>query len=147
MDKDAGNSPDALRAKWIDISYPLSRDMVHWPKSPIYPHIDWVYHPAKDHPVSMTQLNINVHNGTHVDAPRHFFADGITIDEMPLDAIMGIARVIEIKDPELIKPEELAAYDIQSGKRILFKTRNSSLYQMGKFVEDKIKAIVKGITG
>ena len=88
------------KSGWIDISYPLSRDMVYWPNDPISPHIDWIYSPNKGHEVSMSQININVHNGTHVDAPRHFIADGATIDEMPLDAIMGPVRVIEIKDTE-----------------------------------------------
>jgi arylformamidase len=138
MNKNTGNSPNAPKAEWIDISYPLSKDMVHWPKSPIYPHIEWVYHPTKDNPVTMAQININVHNGTHVDAPRHFFADGKTIDQMPLDAIMGMARVIEIKNPEVITTEELAPHNIRSGERILFKTRNSSLYKTGKFVEDYV---------
>jgi len=128
----------AGKSGWIDISYPLSNDMVHWPMSPIYPHIDFVLHPSKGHPVTMSQININVHNGTHVDAPRHFIDDGAPIDEMPLDAIIGPARIIEIKDNESIKPEELAAYNIQPGERILFKTRNSSLYKLGKFVEDYV---------
>lgn len=123
---------------WIDISYPLSDDMIHWPLSPIYPHIEWVMHPSKGHQVSMSQLNINVHNGTHVDAPRHFFTDGKTIEDMPLDAIMGPARVIEIKDKESIKPAELEAYKIQPGERILFKTKNSALYKLGKFVDDYV---------
>jgi arylformamidase len=55
---------------------------------------------------------------------------------MPLDTIMGPARVIEIKDTESIKPEELELHDIQPGERILFKTINSSYYKLGKFVED-----------
>ena len=84
----------------------------------------------------MSQMTINTHHGTHVDAPRHFLSDGTTIDEMPLGAIMGPVRVIEIKDTESIKPEELAAHDIQAGERILFKTVNSSYYKLGKFVED-----------
>ena len=84
----------------------------------------------------MTQMTINTHHGTHVDAPRHFYPDGTSIDEMPLDTIMGPVRVIEIKDTESIKPEELAAHDIQPGERILFKTVNSSYYKLGKFVED-----------
>jgi arylformamidase len=68
--------------------------------------------------------------------PRHFLRDGIYIDEMSLDAIMGPARVIEIKDTVSIKPKELAAHNIQPGERILFKTINSSYYKKGKFVED-----------
>jgi arylformamidase len=128
----------ATKPEWIDISYPISKDMVHWPKNPIPPHIDWVYHPDKGHPVSMLQLNINAHHGTHVDAPRHFIADGTSIDEMPLDAIMGPARIIEIKDTVSIKPKELEPYNIQAGERILFKTINSSYYKKGKFVEDYV---------
>lgn len=128
----------ADKSGWIDISYGLSNDMIHWPTSPIYPHIDLAYHPSKGNIVTMMQININVHNGTHVDAPRHFIEDGTSIDHMPLDTIMGPARIIEIKDSESIKPEELDAYNIQPGERILFKTRNSSLYKSGKFVEDYV---------
>ena len=133
------------KSDWIDISYPLSQDMLHWPHDPIAPHIDWIYDPkSQDRPITMAQLNINPHHGTHVDAPRHFFPDGATIDEMPLDAIMGLARVIEIKDTESIKPEELAAHNIQPGERILFKTINSSYYKMGKFVEDYVHLSIEG---
>jgi arylformamidase len=134
----------AAKSGWIDISYPVSRDMVHWPLSPIEPHIDLVYHPSKGHEVTMFQLNINVHNGTHIDAPRHFYPDGTTIDDMPLDAIMGQARIIEIKDAESIKPEELADHNIQPGERILFKTKNSSLYKLGKFIEDYVFLSTEG---
>ncbi|MFC1942679.1 cyclase family protein [Chloroflexota bacterium] len=126
------------KSEWIDISYPLGEGMIHWPMSPVYPHFDYVLHPSKGNIVTMSQININVHNGTHVDAPRHFVEDGTPIDEMPLDAIMGPARIIEIKDNVSIKPEELAPYDIQPGERILFKTSNSALYKKGKFVEDYV---------
>jgi arylformamidase len=30
-----------------------------------------------------------VHMGTHVDAPRHFYADGPGMDEIPLERMMG----------------------------------------------------------
>ena len=139
MNTDKGTSSKVVgtpRSEWIDISYSLSADMVYWPNDPISPHIDWIYHPDKGHEVTMAQLNINVHNGTHIDAPRHFIRDGTPIDEMPLDAIIGPARVIEIKDTESIKTAELAAHNIQPGERILFKTINSSYYKRGKFVED-----------
>ena len=126
------------KSGWIDISYGISEGMIHWPMSPIYPHIDWVYHPSKGHEVTMSHININVHSGTHVDAPRHFYPEGTTIDQMPLDAIIGTARIIEIKDKESIKPEELETYDIQPDERILFKTRNSELYKLEKFVDDYV---------
>jgi arylformamidase len=126
------------KSEWLDISYPINQDMVHWPTSPIYPHIEPVKDPSKGDRVTMFQININVHNGTHIDAPRHFIADKITIDNNPLDVMIGEARIIEIRNSESIKPEELADHDIQPGERILFKTRNSSLYKLHKFVEDYV---------
>ena len=33
---------------WIDISYGIKEGMIHWPLSPIYPHIDWVLHRVCD---------------------------------------------------------------------------------------------------
>jgi len=96
------------KSKWLDISYPISQDMVHWPTSPIYPHIEPVKDPSKGDMVTMFQININVHNGTHIDAPRHFIDDGVTIDKMPFEVMMGEARIIGIQDSESIKAEELA---------------------------------------
>jgi arylformamidase len=134
-------STGKTKSEWIDISYPLSDGMLHMPQEPIAPHIDWVSHPSKhpnrEVPISMLLINICVHQGTHIDAPRHFDPKGTPIDEMPADVMMGPARVIEIKDTESVKVEELEPHNIQAGERILFKTINSSKhYKTGKYVED-----------
>ena len=58
---------------------------------------------------------------------------------MPLDQAVGPARVIEIKDPEAVKVQELAPYNIQKGERILFKTLNSEkVYQSDEFTENYV---------
>lgn len=44
-------------------------------------------------PCNLTDINICVHNGTHIDAPYHFFADGRTVDEIDLAKCMGKAVV------------------------------------------------------
>ena len=124
------------KSEWIDISIPLRKDMAHWPTDPVPPNIDFMHHKDKDKQITTSQMTINSHHGTHIDAPRHFNPVGTSIDEMPLDTIIGPVRVIEIKDTESIKPEELEPYDIRMGERILFKTINSSYYKLGKFVED-----------
>jgi arylformamidase len=50
---------------------------------------------------------------------------------------MGPARIIDIKDRESIKPEELRPHRIRRGERILFKTRNSTrVWRTKSFVED-----------
>jgi arylformamidase len=132
-------------SEWIDISYHLNEKLIHWPQDPIPPDIKSNSATIEgEGTVSMTQMTINTHHGTHVDAPRHFFPDGTTIDEMPLDALMGPVRVIEIKNTELITPEELESHNIQAGERVLFKSVNSSYYQTGKFVEDFVHFRAEG---
>ena len=123
MAKETGS---VSKSEWIDISLPLRDSMVQGPMEPLTPHIEFVLHRTKYDNVAMYQLNINSHNGTHIDAPFHFLDEGATIDKMPLDTTIGPARIIEIKDTVSIKTEELEAYNIQPGERILFKTRNSS---------------------
>jgi len=87
----------------------------------------------------MSVMEIISHTGTHIDAPLHFIPEGSTISDMPLDATIGPARVIEIKDPEKIKIPELEKKNIRKGERLLFKTRNSpKTYESDTFVEDYV---------
>ena len=128
-------------AEWIDISvpFPVDKPMPYFPTDPQGPSITRIFDRTKGDPVTMSQININSHNGTHIDAPFHFMAEGTTIDMMPLDTAIGPARVIEIKDPVSITVEELEPYDIKEGERILFKTGNSSrAYKTADFIEDYV---------
>ncbi|MGD0916705.1 MAG: cyclase family protein [Thermodesulfobacteriota bacterium] len=139
MAEKTGSNPGANKSAWIDITIPLRNAMVHWPEDPVPPQIGRILDVERGDKVTMSQINIISHTGTHMDAPLHFIYGGGTIDEMPLDTAMGPARVIEIRDTESIKPRELVDCSIQPGERILFKTRNSSrVYQTDEFVEDYV---------
>jgi arylformamidase len=128
----------APKSEWIDISIPLRNAMVHSPGS-APPRVELIHDVDKGDRAPLWVLTINSHTGTHIDAPRHFRRDGATIDELPLDIMIGPVRVIEIKDTETIKPEELAAHNIQLGERLLFKTINSSkAYQTDEFYEEYV---------
>jgi len=61
-----------------------------------------------------------------MDGPIHFLREGKGLDAMPFAATIGRARVIEIQDPESIKPEELDPHGLRRGERVLFKTQNSA---------------------
>jgi arylformamidase len=62
-----------------------------------------------------------------------------TISDMPLDATIGPARVIEIKDQAKIRVAELEKYNLKKGERLLCKTRNSpKVYTSSSFVEDYV---------
>ena len=74
-----------------------------------------------------------------MDSPRHFIDGGITMEALPLDAVLGPCRVIEIHDQTAITAAELEPHNLQRGERILFKTRNSTRsWQSDDFDEDFI---------
>lgn len=44
---------------------------------------------------NLTALSMCAHNGTHIDAPYHFFGEGKTVDMLPLSKAVGESFVAE----------------------------------------------------
>jgi len=44
------------------------------------------------------RIDMNSHTGTHLDAPFHFFANGTTVDKMPLEDFQGRGVVIDLRN-------------------------------------------------
>jgi arylformamidase len=127
---------NTTRDGWIDVSVSLSSGMVHWPDNPPV-CIERMLDIECGDAANVSRISMGSHTGTHMDAPLHFVREGKGLDEMPLDAVMGRTRVIEIEDPESIKPCDLRRHDVRSGERVLFKTRNSARsWPSRAFIED-----------
>ena len=77
--------------------------------------------------LTLSAYSLGAHSGTHVDAPMHFVRDGASVDRVPLGALIGPARVIEIADSvQAIDAAELHRHAWRGAERILFRTRSSS---------------------
>ena len=75
---------------------------------------------------NLTAFSMCAHNGTHIDAPRHFIKDGKTVDEMSLEAFIGMAYVVEysgvVTENDATKIIEKAEkHNKEAAKRILIK--------------------------
>jgi arylformamidase len=124
---------------WYDITVLIKQNMIILPIDPLAPKIYRYSDVNLGAKVTMTMLEIISHTGTHIDAPLHFIPGGSTITDMALDATIGPARVIEIKDQHRITAAELEQHNIKKGERLLFKTRNSpASYEGPKFMEDYV---------
>ncbi len=122
--------------EWIDVSVPLRSGMVHWPSDPPV-RIEHFMDMAKGDAATTSKLSMCAHAGTHMDAPIHFVAGGKGLDQLPLDVVIGPARVLLIEHPQMIAAEELRRHEIKQGERILFKTRNSErCWKTDTFIED-----------
>lgn len=103
--------------KLIDITRELMKAPVY-PGDPA-PQLQPLARTALGDVCNTTALNFCLHNGTHMDAPRHFFSEGDSIDKITLDACVGECVVLEC-DGLLLgdRAEELLPY---LKKRVLFK--------------------------
>jgi arylformamidase len=124
---------------WYDITVPLKQGMSQFPTDPAPFKVYRMSDVALGSKVTMSYIEMISHTGTHIDAPLHFIPGGSTISDMPLNATVGPARVIAIKDRQKITVRELEKHNIRKGERLLFKTRNSPLtYESEKFIEDYV---------
>ncbi|MDP9177321.1 MAG: cyclase family protein [Gemmatimonadota bacterium] len=75
---------------------------------------------------TLSKLSLGAHSGTHIDAPMHFVRDGASIDRVPLEPLIGPARVIEIPDSlQSIDATELNRHSWRNAERVIFRTRSS----------------------
>ena len=51
---------------------------------------------------NLSDLHLCLHNGTHMDAPRHFLPDGDGIDAIPPDVFCGACSVVACDDGVLL---------------------------------------------
>jgi arylformamidase len=115
-----------VTAKWHDISVPLDGNLPTWPGSPgVFTKLRMSIPDGDD--VNVTQLSIDVHSGTHVDAPRHCIDHGKTVEDVGLDPFIGPALVLDTGPAKEITAAVLEAARIpDQTERLLLRTANSS---------------------
>jgi arylformamidase len=129
--------------KLIDVSVPLDAQL------PTYPHntpftLEPIKRMARGDSSNVSTLHMSAHTGTHVDAPRHFFDDGAGTEALPLELLVGRARVIEIDSRTGVAAEDLRVIDLSDDIRVLIKTHNSRLWGSPEFHTDYVGVTESG---
>jgi arylformamidase len=106
-----------------DITVPLTTGMSTYPGDP--PFVLEPVHRLDDSPFELSRLALSTHTGTHVDAPSHFIPGGASVDQLPLEILLGKARVVELLVREKVGRADLEALDLRDDLRVLLKTRMS----------------------
>lgn len=124
--------------KIIDISVSLHTGMVYYPGD-AKPEIKPARLISDGAVANLSDVHMGTHTGTHVDAPRHFVDGKAAVDELPLEALLGPARVLDLTVVEGgISASDLEQAHIGEPERVLMKTRNSGLWSMSEFQRDFI---------
>ena len=110
-----------LHEVW-DISWPLREGMVVYPGDP-----EVTSEPyrslAQGQGCNLTQMRLGTHTGTHVDAPRHFLAEGETVDRLAWAALLGPARLVQAPAGDSIGADFIRSLRLPAGSRLLLRTR------------------------
>jgi arylformamidase len=115
----------------IDVSVPISQDTPTYPGDPHVEIEQWAALGRGD-AANVSMLHLGAHTGTHVDAPAHFIEGAPKVDSLPLEVLIGEAEVVEIPmDVRAIEALHIDSLNLGGAKRVLFKTRNSSLWANG----------------
>lgn len=113
-------------SKIIDVSVELREGMPIYEGNPPF-SVKWAMSRSRGDAVNLTELTEGVHSGTHIDAPYHFIDGGKKITDLPLTDFFVQAHVVESRG-RTVGPEALRGKRIRKGEGVLFKTRNSGLY-------------------
>lgn len=111
-------------AGWTDLTHTFSSTLHFGPKIERMMSLT-------EHGMNLSRIEMMLHCGTHLDAPNHFFADGPSVDEIPLERLWGKGVVWRINTTEhgVIDEGDLAAAtpEIEPGDMVILDTGFSRL--------------------
>ena len=129
------------KGKWIDLTYEFSAQTLYWPNNPSGFNLDTVANGNTPGGFFYSSYTFSApeHGGTHLDAPVHFAAKGLSADKLSLDQLTGDAVVIDVsakalKDHDyLISVSDIKEYEekydtIKENTIVLFKTGYGQFY-------------------
>ena len=103
--------------KPLDLTLTISKSIPTFPDSPKPQFIFWST--LKEDGYNLELLFLSSHTGTHLDAPYHFVKNGIKIDQIPLDRLVGNGILVKIKKG---KNQSITKNDL-----ILFERKNGNI--------------------
>lgn len=114
---------------FIDLSQTLEHGQ---PNFPCDPKISITTHqqiPALGY--NLAQISMGTHQGTHLDAPFHFIADGKTIDQMQLEQFYGEASLIDLAPDSALSPDTHLTVAMFEPHEHLFRPGAKIIYRTG----------------
>jgi arylformamidase len=129
--------------KLIDVSVPLDAKLPTYPNNTPFT-LEAIKRIADGGSSNVSSLHLSAHTGTHVDAPRHFFDAGPGTEALPLDMLLGRARVVDVTSRRGITADDLAAFNLSEDVRVLIKTSNSRLWGSPEFHPDYVGVTESG---
>ena len=146
--KNIGNN-----GEWIDLTHEFSHETIYWPTSETF-NLETVYKGQTKNGYYYSSFNYRAaeHGGTHLYAPIHFAYGKNTVDQIPVEQLIGAAIVIDVSEKALKNRDyEVSVNDFKSWENKFGKIKNGTIVLLntgyGKYWPNKIKFRVTDETG
>ncbi|GJM34648.1 MAG: cyclase [Saprospiraceae bacterium] len=98
--------------QWIDLTHTFDENTIYWPTAEKF-SLDTVFEgmTEKGYYYSAFQYCAAEHGGTHLDAPIHFASGKNTVDQIPVDQLIGEAIVVDVSTKALVDRDYLISVD------------------------------------
>jgi len=107
----------------VDLTYPFDADSVYWPTAETFKlETDFEGVTDKGYYYSAYRFSAAEHGGTHLDAPVHFAKGRNSVDQIPLDQLMGPGLIVDVsaecgRNPDyLVNLNDFQKWERQNGK-------------------------------
>lgn len=134
------------KIQWIDLTHPYDSNTLYWPNNVLsFKHTTEAEGLTPGgYYYSSYSICTPEHGGTHLDAPIHFAANKLTVDQLPLNSLTGNAVVIDVTKKALnnrdylISIADIESWEVEHGKIdtntiVLFRTG------YGQYYPDRLK--------
>ena len=124
--------------KLVDLSHPLEDGQLSYPGDP-------EMHVTAHRTLESDGVNVSsIAMGTHLDAPLHFFADGASLDEIPLDRFYGPARLVDLAPGGELEPKRALTVEMfrehadafRPGAKVIYRTGWDRVFGRPEFFTD-----------
>lgn len=117
------DSMEFPRGKWIDLTHAFSEETIYWPTSPTF-ELDTIFvgYTERDFYYTAFSFCTAEHGGTHVDAPIHFAEGKHSVDEIPVEQLIGAAVVMDVSEKALkdqdyqVQINDFTAWERENGR-------------------------------
>ncbi len=124
---------------FVDLSHPLDHGQLGFPGDPTISIVQ--AHTVAKKGYNLSALTLSSHQGTHLDAPRHFFENGRTIDQMDLHRFCGRAHLVDLAPGGALPPRTPLTVEhflphvdaFTEGARVIYRTGWSEAFGTAEF--------------
>jgi arylformamidase len=120
-----------------DATLPIRMGMVTFPGDPRF-EMQAICRQSKGDPFNLALLSMGTHLGTHVDPPAHYIEDGATVDQIPLQNLVGPGVVLDMTGRDRVDRKALENSALDHHVRVLLKTDNFCRLLDDTFHEDYV---------